>query len=333
MRRYYLCSIIGTGIGTGADEDPFRPAVADYGTDWGMIDLRPDSTKSLGLAVAYLDSPAMPINPKIILLTDDLLSKTLATKNILNNALGIALTKETLPDLLAELLQRPPFKLCKALQPMQDGKYRIYLGEQIWGEPPPVYKQGTITDNFNRAELGPDWTAVDGTWTIQTNELYTIASGSSHPTSARHNTALTSADHYSQIIYTWGSGTTAFMGPAVRFSTSAETCYAGFVRSNGATGIYKILNTTGTILVSGTGGGAPPRTLKIQVSGSAIEFYNEGVLSLSTTDTNITGNLNVGVIGHRDTDKTGDDFEASELAAPPAGIPRQMDYYMRRRNN
>src|SRR5207253_2934705 len=91
----------------------------------------------------------------------------------------------------------------------------------------------TITDDFNRADgttIGNQltWTEVAGTWDTVSNQVQMTGPASDSATySARAESDLSSADHYAQLVYVnAGTVTTqAHLGPAARFSPSAQTHY------------------------------------------------------------------------------------------------------------
>jgi hypothetical protein len=109
----------------------------------------------------------------------------------------------------------------------------------------------------------------------------------------------------------------------VRFAATAETFYAGIIREMGSLRtIVKVVNGTQTLLDNDTAGSGPPQLIRVQFDGSNYEMFDDGVSAFSGTDTSITGNLQVGVIGHSVAKGNADDFEAADLGAESGPIIR-----------
>ena len=178
----------------------------------------------------------------------------------------------------------------------------------------------TYADDFNRASLGADWTAVDGVFTIASNEFRgpTIAA-SGFPGSARYEHDLSSADHYAQVDFVWAEATGAIACGAVRFSAAAETFYYGFIRASGSLrNLAKCVTGTATNLASDASGFGPPHSaVRVTADGSTISFSVNGVTVHSITDTSITGNLRTGIVTHNaiTSESTCDNFSAADLLA------------------
>jgi len=189
------------------------------------------------------------------------------------------------------------------LLPCTDGKYRIYLGGQIWGDPPPKYKSGTITDNFNRTEdLGDsaDWTETDGD--IDCDGAQALAQTASSINNAKNTNDIGSADHYTQADLTV-CDTSCVTKVGVRFNGSAwgsgaQVYYAGAGDAANTFSINKRDGGSSSTLTSKAYTWSLPDTVKIQISGNALTGYVNGSEELSTTDNDITTTQYGGLIGY-----------------------------------
>ena len=203
-------------------------------------------------------------------------------------------------------------------------KYGVDYNEFIPDDEPiklsPLPHNTTITDDFDRASLGADWSVISGTWGIRSNEVLTDGKGATWPNRIKNTNALSSDDHYVQIDFTNDlSSSNAFLGPMARWDDSLQTYYWGCIRAGGDIRSYsKVIEGVGTNLDGDTNGSGPPQVVKIQCNGSTIKFYDDGTEIFSVTDTGITGNTKTGLAGHTSNDALGDDFIAADLAAVTA---------------
>lgn len=168
----------------------------------------------------------------------------------------------------------------------------------------PLKPHTTITDSFS-GDLSA-WTQYSGTWEILSGKL--VKSAGWTQASIRHNTSLSSADHYSQgdcvsSLYYRG-------GPAIRCQSGAETYY--FMRIYFGN-IYKSIAGTLTSIGSPQAWASGNVTIKIDGKGSAIKCYFDGVEKTSATDTAISTGVLAGFAEeYPDTSTTKDNFEASD---------------------
>ena len=202
---------------------------------------------------------------------------------------------------------------------------------EFTGDPGPTPERTIITDDFNRASLGSNWTVIDGSWSIDSSvELFNNTSSSATSiASIRYDaTDLSSSDHYTQIVFVSQSSPDAWMTGMVRFSPSVHTAYFGIIRgSDSLSTIRKIVADTPTVLVTGSGGASAPHTGKLQIDGSSLELFKDAASIETVTDTAIPSGTRVGVNSHPNFDITskGDDFEAADLAAVADIRPGNMD--------
>jgi hypothetical protein len=161
------------------------------------------------------------------------------------------------------------------------------------------------SDNFNRADtsapqgLGAAWDAPE--FFISGNA--TTRSGSTTDF-ARFQQDLGSPDHWVEArIIGWSANYVMVNARAGAAAVSNVNCYLGFLQPGGTTaeigrnqggGVgYATLSTTSNA------NGTADYTTRLEVQGTAIRFYVNGVLAHSTTDSLLTtGNfcgLNIGV--------------------------------------
>lgn len=68
MVKYYLASTIGTGI----DQDPFRPKIANYQCNWTTVYENPEQNSSIVAVSANEEvSAQIALNPEITFLGDE----------------------------------------------------------------------------------------------------------------------------------------------------------------------------------------------------------------------------------------------------------------------
>lgn len=179
--------------------------------------------------------------------------------------------------------------------------------------------QTTISDTFSASLTG--WTTVTGGWATRDAGGGDYRAGSTSATSAmRHDTALSDDDHYSQAVVFYTGSTAVFYGngPAIRFSSSALTCYYCQPEpdSYGQFGYYKHVTGTSSRLTGQTNRAfSSGQVIKFNVSGSTLTGYSNGVASSDLTDTAISGNLQTGIITRQTYASYGlefDDFYATD---------------------
>jgi len=208
---------------------------------------------------------------------------------------------------------------------------------KIYGVPSEVLLEGSglpsegikpsetsVSDNFNRGdeELGvsSDWTEVAGDWEVQSNQVVALTQTNMV---AKHNTALSSDGHYAQVVCDSESGPTneAEMGVLIRkHATDATlTYYAAWLdyyadnwmvykRVGGG---FTLIDWDSYALTPGT-----PTTIYMEnTEDDLMTVKVGGVTQYSGTQSDITGNLYVGMHGYKASaaKPLGDDFEAGDL--------------------
>src|SRR3990167_10353107 len=133
MSHYYLSPYVGTGT----DDDPFRPKGIEGRVKCYPIDLRgvrPDGTQvEKGFAFMGVDTPDPSIGPY---LGDDPDSERPGLRAVMRGNLGVMPEATRLRDILAELLivhGKEDGSRWKPLRRSRDGLFAIWLNGQRWG--------------------------------------------------------------------------------------------------------------------------------------------------------------------------------------------------------
>ena len=183
----------------------------------------------------------------------------------------------------------------------------------------------TLTDEFTRADQTGLGTATEGwSWAAVVTGIDIVsnrARSSAATNRARAESDLSSADHYSQARIVQSSATDRRVSVFARYDAAADTCYGAYSSGVSTTSVALQRVTAGVATTLGSadrGVTILDRVLKLEVSGSGLEAFEDGVSFTTATDTNITGNLRCG-IGRTGAANTGtmewDDFICSDGAA------------------
>lgn len=185
----------------------------------------------------------------------------------------------------------------------------------------------SISDNFDRTneelDAGP-WVEIinaSGDWDVVSNEAK-LSGTPDNEQAARHTTALSTDDHEVQCDVTAlkANPNGGYAGPCARISTDTHATrdyYFYLVKDaiTDASEIGKMVDGTPTSLATGSFSAANlPETLKLTADGSDLTGLLNGSANIATTDTAITGNLNVGMVARREPDKI-DNWSAADVAA------------------
>lgn len=156
----------------------------------------------------------------------------------------------------------------------------------------------TGTDGTALESHTPSGTGAAGTWNAGTangivlNTNRAVCNNGGSGFRYWNDSNPPSADYYVQADITVGASGNVSIGPAVRVSNSADTCY--FVRwNNGSWELYGV--SGGTVLNGGSPLGtytgddpsSATRTVKLSATGTTIAVTIGGVSRISVTDANI----------------------------------------------
>src|SRR3990167_2198967 len=141
MSHYYLAPYVGTG----KEEDAFRPRGPDRLPRWTAIDLRADCTKAAGFALLEVDDPDPSIVPY---LGDDPDTERPGLRGVFSGALKVLPEATRLRDIVAELLivhAKDYGTRWRPLRADRKGQFTIWLGGQRWGAFRPPISGGSPT--------------------------------------------------------------------------------------------------------------------------------------------------------------------------------------------
>jgi hypothetical protein len=182
--------------------------------------------------------------------------------------------------------------------------------------PPSTTYTESFPTNSSTLSSGQDqpWTEVFGDAQVLSGAL-TEVSGNPH---VRCNTVLSSSDNYAQgVVVNANTVNSRAVGPACRYSSSADTAYGAVQYASNVSPTYRIIKMVAGVKVDlGTGttqtAGA---TKKVYASGTTIKAYQNGSEVESITDTAISTGTDAGVtFWNSNTTTTLDNFEAGDLA-------------------
>ena len=181
----------------------------------------------------------------------------------------------------------------------------------------------TRTDSFDRANssnLGADWAEDSGDWAITSNNVANGTTGNTYRKLRWVGAAMDSANYSVEVVARSG-GSSNGIGPAVRLAASSAVTYYGYVIFGGDAA-YLVEITAGgeTILDTGSAITASTNyTLRLEVDGSTIRGYLNGVLDVSATDASLaSGPPGIMAYGGKDANTYVTTWTASDLAAAAA---------------
>ncbi len=152
----------------------------------------------------------------------------------------------------------------------------------------PATSWAVITDDFNRASLGANWAAAEGTvWAINASTVVRPVSTYSQTGIIRTEAAFPN-DQYAQVETRWTTTSDDGAGGLRVRSNGTTTAYVTyFDAGTGLLMLYKRVAGVNTYL--GDSGTSPlavdtTGTLKLEAIGTAIKAYVNGVEKISATD-------------------------------------------------
>jgi len=311
-------------VGDGTDRNRWRPPVDG---DWTAIDLSPPG--AAGLMVVRTAGRPGRLARNVLHLSDDLDARLPARLvRRLEDRLTVTLTeRRRLRGVLAELLVvhgRHDGRRWRPCRPGRRGLVEIWCGELVYAAPP-IQAVG-YTESFNQADssvLGPDltWTEVQNDWQTVSNRATPRTNNSGAAARAEHD--LDSDDHYVGAPVRYATSVSGVIGVTARFDSASQTYYRAALDSAGRLDITRTVNGSNTDIASQSRSIAADVDyfIQLEVDGSTIRARVDSDVWLSTTDTQIAGNLRFGLAGYR----TNRDLLVDWLTARDLGVGQAVE--------
>lgn len=314
--------------GSGVRGDPFVPDCTPAG-EWGIFDLRGDSTSSNGVCLILGKDDTGPIPGALRDLGDvEDLDQPVppAIRTWLENRLGVVFPTATtrrvmLRELLLDLGDLPG-KWGK-LRKRRDNFVRAIIADvELFSVP--VIEGGSIhTEDFNKADsatLGPDltWTEVMGQAEVYGNKWRNVSNNEEVYSRAEHDCG--SANMYTQAKVDWTSSGNWIL--VARYSSSAQTFYmvAGNNEAPNGAGLYKQVAGAETQIGSTVNNSTNENTqylFRIECDATTIRVLVNGVQIISQSDSEISTGQRGGVGAYAPaTQIRWDDYEHGSLGSP-----------------
>jgi hypothetical protein len=171
----------------------------------------------------------------------------------------------------------------------------------------------SFSDNFDRADstsLGAGWVEVSGDWSIISNRL---SSGNAGGTVIlRAAGAMASNDHSVQVTI----AATAAVSHGVWARGNSNITSGYLFRNDGSSwDLFSVVGGSFTVIGSYAAAAVAGDVAKLQVVGSAIKGYVNGVQRVSVTDTAVTTGTSVGLRAESTSALRFDDFVAADVTA------------------
>ena len=171
----------------------------------------------------------------------------------------------------------------------------------------------SFTDDFNRADstdLGAGWVQVSGFWAIASNQLSPGSDGGT--IILRAAGPMDSSDHSAQV--TIAATTAASHGVWCRGNSGISNGYLW--RNDGSSwDLFSVVSGTFNVIGSYAAAAAPGDVAKLQVVGSTIKGFVNGVQRVSVTDTSVAAGTSVGLRSTSSAAIRFDDFSAADVTA------------------
>lgn len=321
-------------LGQGTHGYSFRPRGLDQ-PDASAIDLRVDCTRADGggMRFALLWLPVgIPDPVGAVKLADDYGEPTTAVmKQLANTRFGLDFSRDqTIQDLVETILLRPDNGHWHRLRPA-NGRIEAWLGsgtgKRKWVDDL-VIAGGSISDNFNRANETPiasPWVELAGSTgdvNLSSNAITHSASGDLF---LYHNNSGSgwNADQSSQFLYASQVGSNSDWGPAVRIGSASGITGYWYSQYGGGREVAKLISGSYSQIEVASGNSSVGTTYKIDIAGSTIRYYDNGVENANSpgTDTSLSTAGNGPGLFIYETGGSLDDFLATGEITGGGGNP------------
>ncbi|NUP36007.1 MAG: hypothetical protein HOY76_03030 [Streptomyces sp.] len=171
----------------------------------------------------------------------------------------------------------------------------------------------SFSDDFDRGnttDLGAGWVEVSGDWSIVSQQLSPGAAGGT--IILRAAGPMDSSDHSAQI--TIAATVAASQGVWCRGNSNITSGYLW--RNDGSTwDLFSVVGGSFTLLGSYSAPAAPGDVARVQVVGSTIKGFVNGVERVSLTNTHVTTGTSVGIRSESAGALRFDSFDAADVTA------------------
>lgn len=173
----------------------------------------------------------------------------------------------------------------------------------------------SFSDDFNRpdnTDLGPSWVEVSGDWSIVSGLLSPGAAGG--VIILRAAGAMATSDHSVQV--TIAATTAASHGVWARGNSSGGLSSGYLWRNDGTSwNLFSVVGGSFTVIGTYAVAAVAGDVAKLQVVGSTITAYVNGVQRVSVVDTSVATGTGVGIRSESTSGIRFDDFAAADIVA------------------
>ena len=168
-------------------------------------------------------------------------------------------------------------------------------------------------DFFTRSDggIGANWTNINGTFGVSSNQAKPLTLGSDSRAQSVYSEGTFGNDQYAQVTLINVSG---YAGVVLRAATGAYTCYTAVAGSSNSV-IQKAVAGTVTTVATGGPAFANSDVLRLEITGSLLTLYKNGVSVLTGVDTAIASGK-AGIAGFNTSLIAADNWEGGDLGFP-----------------
>lgn len=171
----------------------------------------------------------------------------------------------------------------------------------IASEGGPLHPSTDVSDSFDRADstsLGASWDEFDLGLAISSNTIVPDLNNNSG--AARHVTALSSDDHYAEVLMVADIAEGQGVGALTRKDNSAtETFYLAWPSNDTTLILYSLVSGVATVLSSSTYTFTGNQVIRMVSSGSSQYLMLNDTVQINVSNTSISGNLYVGMRAYK----------------------------------
>lgn len=250
-----------------------------------LVQIFPSSLYSVDAYVQFLSNPAYNLDALVQVLTNPLYNVDAVVQFLFGSAHNI--------DAFIQFLSNPSYSVNAFVQSLASSSYGVdsYVQGLVSDFPHNVdafVQIIPISDPFTtNGPLSSNWTIIEGAFLISSNKLAITAIGADLRALAYWNAAIFPPNQYAELTLTTIPLGNRGLGPAVRVSSSAETCY-GFHVNNNTIFISRIISGVTTVIATTPWAPTTGDVFRLEVIGNQLTARINGVTLLTAVDSNIT---------------------------------------------